>query len=131
LEPQRQRSVKKRLGQATKQREPVVSDTSNVTTLALLNLIRLLAAEMVAGEHRDDVTKLVQAMDRQLDATPLPRGIDINDARSGIAEARKLLRPHLTRVRDLAQAVRARDHAEAASIGGDAIPLSRPPKYLQ
>jgi hypothetical protein len=109
----------------------VVSDISNVTTLALLNMIRLLAAELVAGEHRDDVTKLMRAMDRQLEATPLPRGMDVNDARAGIAEARKLLRPHLTRVRDLAEAAHARDHAEVASIGGDAIPVSRPTKYLQ
>jgi hypothetical protein len=108
-----------------------VSDTPSVTTLALLNMIRLLAAELVAGQHRDDVTKLFRAIDRQLEATPLPRGIDVNDARSGIAEARNLLRPHLTRVRDLAEAARARDHAEAASIEGDAIPISRPSKYLQ
>jgi hypothetical protein len=108
-----------------------VNDTSNVTTLALLNLIRLLVGEMVAGEHRDDVTKLIRAMDRQLEATPLPRGIDVNDARAGIAHARKLLQPYMARVRDLAEAVRARDQAEAASIGGDAIPISRPSKYLQ
>lgn len=106
-----------------------MNDISNVTILALLNLIRLLAAELVAGEHRDDVAKLIQAVDRQLDATPLARGIDVNDARSGIAEARKLLRPHLARVRDLAEAARAR--TEAASIGGDAISVSRPSKYLQ
>ena len=40
-------------GRPTKVREPVVNDISDVTTLALLNLIRLLAAELVAGEHRD------------------------------------------------------------------------------
>jgi hypothetical protein len=113
-----------------KAREPEVNETSEVTTLVLLNLIRLLAAELVAGEHRDDVAKLIGAMDRQLAATPLPRGIDVNDARAGIAHARKLLQPYMVRVRDLALAVRARDEAEAASIG-DRIQSLRPPKYFQ
>jgi hypothetical protein len=108
-----------------------VNDTSKVTTLALLNLVRLLAAELVAGEHRDDITKLVRAMDRQLEATPLPRGIDVNDARTGIAHARELLQPYMVRVRDLAEAVRANDPAETASAGCDAIPIVRAPKYLQ
>lgn len=108
-----------------------MSDTSKVTTLALLNLIRLLAAEMVAGEHRDDVTKLIQAMDRQLDATPLPRGIDVNDARVGIKQARDLLRPYVARVQELAEATRARDQASASAAGRDARPVSRSSKYLQ
>jgi hypothetical protein len=109
----------------------VVSDTSNVTTLALLNLIRLLAAEMVAGEHRDDVAKLIQAMDRQLDATPLPRGIDVNDARAGIKQARDLLRPYVARVKELAEATQARDHANASAAGHDALPALPRSKYLQ
>jgi hypothetical protein len=109
----------------------VVSDTSNVTTLALLNLIRLLAAELVAGEHRDDVAKLIQAIDRKLDATPLPRGIDVNDARAGISLARELLRPHIARVRELAEAAQARDHVAATSVGGEALPVVPTSKYLQ
>jgi hypothetical protein len=105
--------------------------TANVTTLALLNLIRLLAGEMVAGEHRDDVVKLIQAMDRQLNATPLPRGIDVNDARAGIAHARELLRPYVALVRKQAEAVQVRDRAAASPIGGKARPVVRPSKYLQ
>jgi len=108
-----------------------VSDISKVTTLALLNLIRLLAAEMVAGEHRDDVNKLIEAMDRQLNATPLPRGIDVNDARAGISQARELLRPHIARVRELAEAAQARDHAAASVAGSEALPVSPTSKYLQ
>jgi len=107
-----------------------VSDSPNVTTLALLNLVRLLAAELVAGEHRDDVVKLIQALDRQLETTPLPRGIDVNDARAGIGQARELLRPYIARVRELADAARARDHAAAASIGADGRTILRPSKYL-
>jgi hypothetical protein len=50
-----------------------VSDTPGVTTLALLNLIRLLAAELVAGEHRDDATKLIQAIDIWRDVANMQR----------------------------------------------------------
>jgi hypothetical protein len=109
--------------------EPVVSETSKTTTLALLNLIRLLAAELVAGAHRDDVAKLILAIDRQLDATPIPAGVDASDARAGISQARELLRPHIARVRELAEAALARDQA-AAPIGGEAGPASRSSKYL-
>jgi hypothetical protein len=106
-----------------------LSDLPNVTTLALLNLIRLLAAELVAGEHRDDCAKLIEAMDRQLTATPLPRGIDVNDARAGIANARELLQPYIKHVGDQAQAARARDQA-AQLEGNQASGLPRS-KYLQ
>lgn len=108
-----------------------MSDTSKVTTLALLNLIRLLAAELVAGEHRDDFARLVQAMDRHLDGTPLPRGIDVNDAREGVKQARDLLRPYIGRVRELAAAAQARDQAAAASSSNEMRPLSPSSKYLQ
>lgn len=90
-----------------------MSNTPNVTTLALLNLIRLFAAELVAGKHRDDVAAVVQAIDRQLDATPIPEGVDLDEARAGIAAARDLLRPHIARVRELAEAARTRDQAAA------------------
>lgn len=95
-----------------------------------MNLVRLLAAELVAGEHRDDVTKLIQAMDRQLDATPLPRGTDVNDARAGIAHVRDLLRPHISRVCDLAKEARARDQAGAAQTESEPVSIARS-KYLQ
>jgi hypothetical protein len=104
--------------------------TPDVTTLALLNLIRLLSAELVAGEHRDDVAKLIEAIDRQLGATPLPRGIDVNDARAGIARAKELLRPYIAHVRDQAEAARARDHAEAIKLG-ELVPIPQTSKFLQ
>jgi hypothetical protein len=80
-----------------------------VTTLALLNLIRLLAAELVAGEHRHDVDRVIAAIDRKLNSTPLPRGIDVNDARVGIARARELLRPYIGQLRKQAGAARVVD----------------------
>ncbi len=99
-----------------------MSDAPDVTTLALLNLIRLLAAELVAGEHRDDVTKLINAIDKQLDATPLPNDIDADTVRAGIAHARELLRPYIKRVYE---------QAEAARAGERAGKTPRPFKYLQ
>jgi len=101
-----------------------MSNTSQETiaTLALLNLIRLLAAELVADDQRHDVERLVQAMDRKLTATPLPRGIDVNDARAGIAHAKELLRPYVKHVRDQAKIARVRGPRPAAL---------RSSKYLQ
>jgi hypothetical protein len=101
-----------------------MSNTSQETiaTLALLNLIRLLAAELVVDSERHDVEKLIQAMDRKLTATPLPRGIDVNDARAGIAHARELLRPYVKHVRDQAKIARVRGPRPAAL---------RSSKYLQ
>ncbi|MBX9824082.1 MAG: hypothetical protein K2Y27_03710 [Xanthobacteraceae bacterium] len=93
-----------------------------VATLALLNLIRLLAAELVTDGRRHDVDKLIQAMDRKLTATPLPRGVDVNDARAGIARAKELLRPYVRQVRDQAKVARIRDPRPAAL---------RSTKYLQ
>jgi hypothetical protein len=82
-----------------------------VTTAALVRLIQLLAAEMVAGEHRDDIDRLIRAMDRKIDATPLPRGVDVNDARAGLVQVKALLRPVLQRVRAQAQAVKIADNS--------------------
>jgi hypothetical protein len=87
----------------------------SVTTIALLNLVQLLAAELVAGEHRDDVERLIRAIDRKIDATPLPRGIDVNDARDGLAQVKTLLRPVVKRVRAQAEAVRVTDRAKATA----------------
>jgi hypothetical protein len=94
---------------------------TSITTLALLNLIRLLAAELVAGEHRHDVEKVIAAMDRRLDSTPLPRGIDVDDARAGIARARELLRPYVAHLRRQAHDARMTDKMQS----------SRMPKLLQ
>jgi hypothetical protein len=85
------------------------SAENSVTLLALLNLIRLLAAELVAGEHRHDIDRVIAAVDRKLNSTPLPRGIDVNDARAGIARARELLRPYIADLREQARAARLSD----------------------
>jgi hypothetical protein len=86
----------------------------SVATIALVNLVRLLAAELVAGEHRDDVERVIRAIDRKIDTTPLPRGIDVNDARAGLAEVKVLLRPVVKRVRAQAEAVKITDRIKTA-----------------
>jgi hypothetical protein len=97
------------------------SPENSVTVLALLNLIRLLAAELVAGEHRHDIDRVIAAIDRKLSSTPLPRGIDINDARAGITRARELLRPYVANLREQARAARL----------GDISKATRAPRLLQ
>jgi hypothetical protein len=97
------------------------SPENSVTVLALLNLIRLLAAELVAGEHRHDIDRVIAAIDRKLNSTPLPRGIDVNDARAGIARARELLRPYVANLREQARAARL----------GDISKTTRAPRLLQ
>jgi hypothetical protein len=78
---------------------------------ALVHLVRLLAAELVAGKHRDDVDEVIRAIDRKIDQTPLTRGIDVNDARAGFLAARKALVPVCNALR--AQAAEARFSDEA------------------
>ena len=101
----------------------MAASKDSVTTIALLNLVRLLAAELVAGEHRDDVERVIRAIDRKIDTTPLPRGIDVNDARAGLAEAKVLLRPVVKRVRAQAEAVKITDLSKTAT--------PKPFRYLQ
>jgi hypothetical protein len=76
---------------------------------ALLYIVRLLAAELVAGEHRHDVDTLVRAIDRKIGITPLPRGVDINDAREGFKNVRQLLRPVVEIIRSQAANARFED----------------------
>jgi len=76
------------------------------------------------------VTKLIEAMDRHLNSTPLPRGTDINDARAGIAQAKELLRPYVAHVRDQAEAVRVREEAKTSKLG-ERLPMVPTSKYLQ
>jgi hypothetical protein len=98
------------------------SPENTVTQLALLNLIRLLAAELVAGEHRDDVDRVVRSMEQKLNETPLPRGTDVNDARVGITKAKALLRPYVRQVRE---------QARVARLGEQATTAPRSLKHLQ
>ena len=70
-----------------------IAGIPGIKETVLVHLVRLLAAELVAGKHRDDVEEIIHAIDRKIDQTPLPRGVDVNDARAGFLEAKKLLAP--------------------------------------
>lgn len=76
------------------------SDESKVIVAALLNLVRLLAAEMVAGEGaHHDVDRLLAAIDRKLNDTPLPGDTRLEVARAGIRRTRALLAPVAAQIR--------------------------------
>ncbi len=83
-----------------------IAGIPGIKETVLVHLVRLLAAELVAGKHRDDVEEIIHAIDRKIDQTPLPRGVDVNDARAGFLEAKKLLAPVCKALR--AQAAEAR-----------------------
>jgi hypothetical protein len=84
----------------------------NIATMVLVNLVRLLAAELVAGKHRDDLDHLLRAINRKIEITPLPRGVDVNDARSAFGEVRKLLSPVFVQLREQTKLVRISECAK-------------------
>jgi len=86
------------------------SNEAKVVVSALLHLVRLLAAEMVAGEGpRQDVERLIAAIDRRLNDTPLPGETRLDTAREGLRQTRELLLPVVMQIRkQAAQAVEAR-----------------------
>ena len=82
------------------------SPESTVTILALLHVLRLMARELVAGEHRDNVERLIQCMKQRIGEAPLPRGIDVNDARSGFRAATRLINAIAPKLREQAAMAR-------------------------
>jgi hypothetical protein len=90
---------------------------SQVTLAALLNLVRLLAAELVAGAHRHEVEELIQAIEHKVDRTPLSAAIDQRTARVGIIRAKSLLRSVYKRIRQQAKEARAADAARVEGAG--------------
>jgi hypothetical protein len=84
---------------------------ATVTVTVLLNLIRLLGAELVAGEHRDRVDRVVNAILAKASATPLPEPTTPEAARIGIAEARSLLMPVIERIKIQAERAHLLDAA--------------------
>jgi hypothetical protein len=72
---------------------------ATVTVTVLLNLIRLLGAELVAGEHRDRVDRVAAAILLKAGTAPLPEGTSQEAARIGIAEAKSLLLPVIERIK--------------------------------
>ncbi|OYZ89116.1 MAG: hypothetical protein B7X99_20375 [Rhizobiales bacterium 17-65-6] len=89
-----------------------IDAVTKVTLAALLNLIRLLGAELVAGKHRDDVDHLERALRAKLNF--VRDGVDKDDAEAGLALAHQLLTPVLRQIR-----------AQANLAGGEAPPMPR------
>ena len=86
------------------------SDEAKVSVAALLHIVRLLAAEIVVGGGpRQDVERLIAAIDRRLNDTPLPGDTRLDTARNGLRQTRELLLPVVTQLRQqAAQAGEAR-----------------------
>lgn len=87
------------------------SEETKVVVAALLYMVRLLAAEMVAGEGpHHDVERLIAAIDRKLNDTPLPGDTKLEVARAGLRQTRALLGPVAAQLRR--QAAKAAKAAE-------------------
>ncbi len=86
------------------------SDEAKVVVAGLLHLVRLLAAELVVGEGpRQDIERLIAAIDRRLNDTPLPGDTRLDTARNGLRQTRELLIPVVMQLRkQAAQAGEAR-----------------------
>lgn len=103
-----------------------IDAVTKVTLAALLNLIRLMGAELVAGKHRDDVDHLEGALRAKLNF--VREGVDKDDAEAGLALAHQLLTPVLRQIRD--QARRAGGEAqpvpcEAAGVAVETLPAAK------
>ena len=97
-----------------------ISDDVKITLTALLNLIRLLSAELVAGRHRDDVAVLEQAIRAKLNH--IDPGVCSAEATArGLAYAHELVGPVLAQVR--AQAAAARSGQVSGGRGRKRAPL--------
>jgi hypothetical protein len=85
-----------------------------VAIATLLHLIKLMGAELVAGQHRDDVELLVKAIDSKLDTVQLPPGISASDSAEGMKLTRGLLAPVLAELRTRSEMARLRDRLDAS-----------------
>ncbi|MFG1396020.1 hypothetical protein [Roseixanthobacter pseudopolyaromaticivorans] len=103
-----------------------IDAVTKVTLAALLNLIRLLGAELVAGKHRDDVDHLELALRAKLNF--VREGVDKTDAEAGIALAHQLLTPVLRQIRAQAHMVNSGPQVvpmEAAVAAAATMPAAK------
>lgn len=77
-------------------------DPRDVAIAALTNLIRLMGAELVAGTHRDDISRFEQAMRAKVGAVVV-EGCTPENADAGVALARAHIERVLTQVRSQAR----------------------------
>jgi len=94
--------------------EERIGGEAAVTIAALLHLVRLMGAELVAGQHRDDVEFLVKAIETKLKSVPLPEGITDTEVAVGMERAQSLLTPIFEELRDKSEKAHLRDRLLAA-----------------
>lgn len=95
-----------------------ISGEASVALAALVHLIRLMGAELVAGQHRDNVEMLVRAIETKLKSVPLPKSLPEQDTDAGMVLAHRLLVPIFDDLRDRSEKARLRDRLLA-------VPTSR------
>jgi hypothetical protein len=98
--------------------EDETEDAAEVTIAALLNLVRLMGAELVAGEHRDNVELLIRSIETKLKTTKIPGEIPQAVVEEGLSQARRLLMPVFAELRQKSMRAHLRDRLVA-------IPTSR------
>ena len=91
-----------------------------VTIAALANMVRLLCAELVAGQHRDDINLLESAVRSKLNVAVT--GATPENLAAGLKRAHEVLTPVLTNVRAQVAAVLEHDAARAAQNDGNNAP---------
>jgi len=77
--------------------------------VALLHLIRLMGAELVAGQHRDNVELLVKAIETKLRSAKFPADMSDQDIAKGLDLAQQLLRPICDELRARSEKARLTD----------------------
>lgn len=91
-----------------------VSGETRIALAALLHIIRLMGAELVAGQHRDDVELLVKAIETKLKTLQPPEKTLETDFVKGIELAHGLVRQIFDDLRDKSERALLRDQLLAA-----------------
>lgn len=89
------------------------SDELKVTLAALVNIIRLLGNELVAGQHRDDVELVERAIRTKLNKVNVAN-VSPEAMAAGLAQAHNLISPALSAMRKAAAEVRSAKPENAA-----------------
>src|SRR4051794_9914858 len=91
-----------------------LSAETRTALAALLHIIRLMGAELVAGQHRDDVELLVKAIKTKLNALQAPENTSETDFVKGIEMAHGLVRQIFDELREKSERALLRDQLLAA-----------------
>jgi hypothetical protein len=95
-----------------------------VTIAALANMVRLLCAELTAGQHRDDVETVIGAVRAKLNVVVTDASPEI--LVEGLKRAHEALNPVLAQVRAQAAEARQKDMAVASDGARSDAPASKP-----